>query len=102
MDWSVRVRFQPVQDFSLLQGVQSGSGAHSTSYPIRTGGGDLSLGLMWPGREADHYFHLVPRSRMVELYLPFTLCLHGTELNLLSKGTTLPFNVGVLFVCLFV
>jgi hypothetical protein len=32
--------------------VQTGSGAHATSYPI--GKGALSSGVMRPGREADH------------------------------------------------
>jgi hypothetical protein len=41
----------------------------------------ISQGVNVPGREADHYLHLVPRSRMVELYLHFTVCLHGVVLN---------------------
>jgi hypothetical protein len=53
-----------VQDFSLPHSVQTGSGAHPISYPMG---------------EAD--LHLVPRSRMVELYLHSPICLHGIVLN---------------------
>jgi hypothetical protein len=35
--------------------------------------------------------HLVPRSRMKELYLHFPIFLHSMVLNWLSTGTTLPF-----------
>jgi hypothetical protein len=38
--------------FSLLHGVQTGSGAHPASYP--TGAGALSLGVKRPEREADY------------------------------------------------
>jgi hypothetical protein len=48
--------------------VQNGSGAHPASYPMGTRA--LSLGVKWPGREADH---LPPSSaevkELVELYL---------------------------------
>jgi hypothetical protein len=33
----------------------------------------------------------VEKRRMMELYLHSPICLHGTVLNLLSTGTTLPF-----------
>jgi hypothetical protein len=39
------------QEFSLLHAVQTGSGVHRTSYPMRTGA--LSPGVKRPGREAD-------------------------------------------------
>jgi hypothetical protein len=45
--WTARVRFPAVQDFSLLHRVQAGSGAHSASYPMGTGGsfpGDKATG----------------------------------------------------------
>jgi hypothetical protein len=41
-----------VQEFSLLHVVQTGSGVHTTSYPMGTGG--FSPGAKRPGREADH------------------------------------------------
>jgi hypothetical protein len=37
---------------SLLQDVQTGSGVHTTSYPMGTGG--FSPRVKRPGREADH------------------------------------------------
>jgi hypothetical protein len=49
-----------VQDFSFLHSVQ-------THPPIQW--------VRQQEREAD--FHLVPRSRMVELYLHSSICLHG-------------------------
>jgi hypothetical protein len=39
-------------NFSLHLHVQNGSGAHPASYPMGTRGS--SMGLKWPGREADH------------------------------------------------
>jgi hypothetical protein len=52
-NWGSRVQF-PVGagNFSLHHCVQNGSGAHPASYPVGTG--DLSLGIKWLGREADH------------------------------------------------
>jgi hypothetical protein len=43
--------------------------------------GDLSLGVKRQRREADHSPPLVPRSRMVELYLHSIVCLLGMVLN---------------------
>jgi hypothetical protein len=39
-------------NFSLHYRVQNGSGANSASYPMGTR--DLSLGVKWPEREANH------------------------------------------------
>jgi hypothetical protein len=39
-------------EFSLLHVVQTGSGVHSTSYPMGTG--DPSPGVKRPEREAEH------------------------------------------------
>jgi hypothetical protein len=39
------------------------------------------------------YFHLVARSRMVELYLCSSTHLHGVLLNELSTETTLPLTI---------
>jgi hypothetical protein len=52
-DRMIGVRF-PVGpgNFSLRHRVQTGSGVHPASYPMGTGA--LSLGVKWPGREADH------------------------------------------------
>jgi hypothetical protein len=54
-------------DFSLLHSVQTGSGSHPESY---TRGPRVKL----QGREAD--LHIVPRSRMVELYLHSPILFH--------------------------
>jgi hypothetical protein len=36
--WTARVQFPAVQDFPLLNIVQTGSGAHTAFYPMGTGG----------------------------------------------------------------
>jgi hypothetical protein len=46
-----RVRFPAGQDFSLLHNVQTGSGAHSASYPA--GSGVQSSGVKQTGRESN-------------------------------------------------
>jgi hypothetical protein len=56
------------QDFSRLHSVLIGSGAHPASYTMRTGGfapGDKAV----RGVKLTTHLHLVPRSRLVELYL---------------------------------
>jgi hypothetical protein len=50
--WTARARFSAVQDFSLLHSVQTGSGAHSTSYSVGNGGS--FPGAKRQGRESDH------------------------------------------------
>jgi hypothetical protein len=37
MGWTTRVRFSAGQEFLLLHVVQTGSGAHTVSYPVCTG-----------------------------------------------------------------
>jgi hypothetical protein len=50
-------------------------------------------GFFSKGQEADHSLHLVSRWRMVQLYLHFPTCPHGTVANLLGPGTfTLPYR----------
>jgi hypothetical protein len=54
------------------------------------------LGIFFPGAKQlgvklTTHFHLVPRSRMMELYLRSPIFLHGIVLNSLSTGTTSPF-----------
>jgi hypothetical protein len=75
----------PIQNCSLLHSIQTGFGAHPASYPMGTGG--CFSGVKRPRREADHS-PLVPKSRMVGLYLHST-CLHGAVLSSLSTGTNL-------------
>jgi hypothetical protein len=70
------VRFPAgARDFSLLHSIQTSCRVHPASYPMGTE--EVSRGVKRPGREADHKPHLVPRSRMVELYLHSLLRLHG-------------------------
>jgi hypothetical protein len=78
--WTTRVRFPALQDYSLLHVVQTGSGAHPASYPVGTWG-------FFPGGKSGKdvklttHLHLLPKSRMVELYLHSPIRLHGIVLN---------------------
>jgi hypothetical protein len=75
-------------NFSLHHRVQTGSGAHPASYPMATR--TLSLGVKWPGREADH---APPSSTEVNNAWSYTstppIRLHGGCLVKKSTGTTL-------------
>jgi hypothetical protein len=51
--------------------------------------GLFNRGLSGRGVNLTTHLHLVPRSRMVELYLHSPVCLHGIVLDWLSTGTTL-------------
>jgi hypothetical protein len=63
-------------DSPLLRRVQTGSRAHPQSYPMGTG-------WDFAGSKVTAHPHLVPRWRMMELYLHSRLCRHGL-------GTILP------------
>jgi hypothetical protein len=76
------------QSFSLLQSIQTCSGAHQASYPM--GIRAISAGVKQPGREADHSPPSSSKVKMVELNLHSAIHLHGIVLNELSAGTTLP------------
>jgi hypothetical protein len=65
-------RFDSWQGKEMLS-VQTGSTVHPDPYAIRTG-------CSFPGRVADHLY-LVPRSRMVELYLHSLVHLNGAVVN---------------------
>jgi hypothetical protein len=78
------------RSLSLFHSVQTGSGAHPTSYTVRTRG-SVPRGIVAGGAKLTIHLHLVPRSRIVELYLHYPTCLHGVVLNQLSAGTTLAF-----------
>jgi hypothetical protein len=55
--------------FSILLDIdETGAGAYPASYAVGTLGGSF-LGVKRLGREDDHSLHVVPKSRMVELYL---------------------------------
>jgi hypothetical protein len=66
------------QAFSFLHIAQTGSGVHSTSYPMGKGKGALSPGVKRPGRVADHS---LPTSAEVKktrvLCIHSLICLHG-------------------------
>jgi hypothetical protein len=89
-DRMIGVRF-PVGsgNFSLRHFIQTGSGAHTASYPMGTRG-SFPEGKA-AGREADHS---PPSSaevkECVEIYLHSSIRLHGVVLKL-STGTNLPF-----------
>jgi hypothetical protein len=67
----------------------SRQGLGPTQPPIKWVPRALSWAAKLPRREVGHLF-LVPRSRMMELYLQSPVCLHCVMLNKLSTGTTLP------------
>jgi hypothetical protein len=78
--WTAGVRFPAgSKRFSLptTQGLDRGP----TEPPIQLVQRELSLRSNRAGREADHSFHLVPKSRMTELHLHSPICLHGMLLN---------------------
>jgi hypothetical protein len=58
-----------------------------TQPPLQWVLGAYSLGVKWPGCEADHS-HLVLKSRMMKLYIHSPILLLGIVLNQLSTGTT--------------
>jgi hypothetical protein len=55
------------KDFSSILCVQIGSGVHPDSCPMGTRV-PFPRGKEWPGRDADHSPHLVPRSGMSRSY----------------------------------
>jgi hypothetical protein len=67
-----------VQGFSFLHSVQTYSEANPISYPMGTGAS--FHGSKKRGVKPTTYFHLVPRSRKMELYLHSPICLHGIAL----------------------
>jgi hypothetical protein len=54
--------------------------AHPASYPMGTGG-SFSRAESGGGVKLTTHLHLVPRLRMVELYLHFLIYIHGVMLN---------------------
>jgi hypothetical protein len=68
------------RDFSLLHSIQTKSGAHTSLYPVGTGGcfprGKASGTWIWPLTS-----HLVLKLRMTELYLHSPTCSHSMVLN---------------------
>jgi hypothetical protein len=69
----------------FLFSMESSPALGPTQSPIQWVPAALSQGVKRQGREADHSHHLVPRLGMVELYLHFSICLHGIVLNYIIK-----------------
>jgi hypothetical protein len=75
MGWTAGVRLpQQGQDFSLLHSVQTACGP--TQPPIQWVPGAIS-GDKVAGEWLTTHLRLLPRSRIVELYLRSIICLHG-------------------------
>jgi hypothetical protein len=89
-----RVRFSVGGSFYLLHSLQTGSGARPSSYPMDTGG---SFPGGWYGRFVTQtaHLHLVPRSRMVELYLHSPRRLHGVVLIKHGATSPLPYHTSL-------
>jgi hypothetical protein len=73
---------RPGFDYRQGQGVlpfstMSSSALGPTQPPIQWELASISPGVKQPGVKLATYLHLVPISRMVELYLHSTICLHG-------------------------
>jgi hypothetical protein len=68
------------QDFSVLHGVQIGSGTHPASYPMGTGRYSLRRKSGQDVKLTTH-LHLMPKSRMGELYLYSPICVRCVVLN---------------------
>jgi hypothetical protein len=88
-----RVRFLAMQDSSVLYSVQTGSGAHPASYPMR--GGGSSLGVKRQGREVDHSPSARAEVKNDGAIPPLA---HVLMLNLLSKGIALHCSTSYNFV----
>jgi hypothetical protein len=54
------------------------------------GTGDLSLGVKWLNREADHSPSASAEVKKMWIYINSPIQLHGIVINSLSTGTTLP------------
>jgi hypothetical protein len=87
------------RDFSLLYSVQTGSGSQIAPYPMGTGA--FSTEVKQADVKLTTHLNLVPRSRMMQLYLHSFTRLDGEVLNKLSTKTILlyfylyrPHNVG--------
>jgi hypothetical protein len=82
------------RDSSLLHSVQTGSAASGYRKLFPQGQSGLGVKLTTD-------FHIVPRSRMVKLQFQSPICLYGTVLDLLSKGTILLLTLWDMYVNVF-
>jgi hypothetical protein len=78
MGWKAGLRFPAeARECSLFHSAQTGTGAHSTSYLMGTGGSS-------PEDKTEcefNHLHVVSTSRMVELHLQFLIRLHSVVIN---------------------
>jgi hypothetical protein len=68
-----------MQDFSLLDSFQTGSGAHPASYPMGTGA--VSPGVKQQGLEADHSSPSSSDDKNSGAIPPTPICFHVIALN---------------------
>jgi hypothetical protein len=81
--WSGRQGFdfrQRKEFFSFLYRVKTGSEAHPGDYPLGAEG-SFPEGKSAKGVKLTTRHHLVPRLRVVELYIHSPILLHGLVLN---------------------
>jgi hypothetical protein len=80
--WTVGVRF-PTEARVFLYSTASRPALKPTQPSIQWVPRALSPGVKRPGREADYslHLHLMPKSRIVELYPHSRICFHVTVLN---------------------
>jgi hypothetical protein len=79
------------KDKIFLFSIASRPAVGPTQPPIQWVPWALSPGGKRQGVKLTTHLHLVPRSRMVELYLHSPVCLYGIVLNWLTTWTTLLF-----------
>jgi hypothetical protein len=90
MYWTERLPFPAAaRDFSLLYSVQSGSGAHLTSYQMGTGGS--FPGIKRPGRGAHHSSPTNAGAKNGGDITPFPIRLHSVVLDKFRTGINLLF-----------
>jgi hypothetical protein len=83
------------KNFSPLQVVLIGSGAHPASYPMGTEGEAPNLGVKWTRREADYSPPTCAEVRNMWIYVHIypTILLHGVVVNYLWIRKALAFNL---------
>jgi hypothetical protein len=80
MGWTAGVRFQARGRFFFLHSVQNGCKVHPVTYPMGNWA-KFPEGKVEGGVKLTIHLYLLPRSRMMELYLHSPVRLHGTVLN---------------------
>jgi hypothetical protein len=65
----------------LCRAIQHRQALRPTQSPIQRSPGSLSQDVKRQGREAATHLHLLLRSKLAELYLHSTMCLHDKVIN---------------------